>query len=157
MFDVADTRAQGIVEAWVVAHLLPTQFRQSFTKRGIPLAWGGSFEFDAVSEDGKTIVCVSTSCCRTATGKSASGKYNKIRSDALYLLNAIGGQRRILAFTDRSMFDHFTGEQERGRFPAPAEIELVYVEIPAALAAALLEATQLASAEVSPAVLRNTP
>lgn len=148
--NVADTRPQGIVEDWIVRNVLPSRYARLFTKRVVPLTWGGSFEFDAVSDDGKIVVCVSTSCCRTAGGRPAVGKYHKIRADTLYLLNARGTERRVLVFTDPGMFTHFRAEQKRGRFPEASAIELECVEIPPELAAALLKATQIASVEVSP-------
>lgn len=153
---MADTRPQGNIERWVVAHVLPTRYGEGFSKRVVTLTWGGSFEFDAVSADGETVVCISTSCCRTAGGRPAVGKYHKIRADALYLLNARDAARRVLIFTDRHMFDYFTSEQKRGRFPTFSEIELGYVELPSDLAAVLSKAAQVASAEVSPAVPGKT-
>lgn len=152
---MADTRLQGTVEDWIAKNLLASRYGGTFTKRSVPLVWGGSFEFDAVGEDSKTVVCISTSCCRTTGGKPSIGKYNKIRSDALHLLNAVGADRRILVFTDREMFEHCTAEQRRGRFPTAKEIELGHVELPAELSAVLLNARQAASAEVSPATSRR--
>ena len=50
---MADTRAQGKVEAWVRNEWLPREFGQQFLKAKIQLSSGGKFEFDAVSSDGK--------------------------------------------------------------------------------------------------------
>jgi hypothetical protein len=148
---VATTRAQLNAEQHVVQRALPNLFGQEFRKRRVSLEWGGSFECDAMSDDGRIAVCVSTSSARTAGGKPAIGKYHKIRSDALYLLAAKGVGRRILVFTDLGMLKHFEAEQERGRFPGTDLIGLRYVDLPDDLRVALEKAVDAASREVTPA------
>lgn len=147
---MADTTLQKRAEEWIVANELPRLYGQPFAKRGVRLAWGGSFEFDAVSVDGRTVVCISTSCCLTASGGLAKGTFQKIRSDALYLLSAQDAGRRVLAFTDEGMIGHFEKERRVGRFPSPNQIELLLVTLPEGLAAELRVAVRTASAEVSP-------
>jgi hypothetical protein len=116
----------------------------------VQLTWGGEFEFDAVSADGAVVVCVSTSCCKTASGRNAIGKYHKLKADALYLLHAVDAQRRGMVFTDAGMLAHFEKERSRGRFPPATVIELVAAKLPDDLACELREATRSASVEVSP-------
>ncbi len=147
---MADTTVQRKAEAWIVEHELPRLYGQPFAERGMRLQWGGSFKFDAVSVDGKTIACVSTSCCYTATGRRGVGKFNKLRADALYLLHAVDVERCVMVFTDQGMLEHFAKEQRAGRFPPEKLIELRLAMLPDALAAELRVATGLASAEVSP-------
>jgi hypothetical protein len=147
---MADTSVQGKVERWIVENELPRHFGgRRFSKRKIQLTWGGAFEFDAVSTDDDVVACVSTSCCRTATGRNAIGKFHKLKADALYLLNATA-KRRAMIFTDSGMRDHFERERSRGRFPPASVIDLVLVTLPAELACELQAATRSASVEVSP-------
>lgn len=146
---MADSLAQREVEAWIVAHELPRRYGAKFSKKRMPLTWGGEFECDAVSRDGQTIVCISTSCCKTASGRSAVGKFHKIKADALYLTNIKAG-RRILVFTDAGMHDHFVRERSRGRFPTEETIEIALVGLPVDLAGRLSEGAAVASREVSP-------
>lgn len=146
---MADTRIQHKVERWIVENELSRLYGRPFTKRKAPLSWGGSFEFDAVSADSLMIVSVSTSACRTASGKNAIGKFHKIKADALYLLHAVGVERRVLAFTDPGMLAHFERERDRGRFPPTTAIELLPVTLPADLMSELCAATKVASLEVT--------
>jgi hypothetical protein len=124
---MADTTAQGKVERWIVDNELPRSFGgMSFSKRNVQLTWGGEFEFDAVSADGSMVVCVSTSCCKTATGRNAIGKYHKLKADALHLLHTVDARRRAMVFTDAGMLAHFEKERSRGRFPPASAIELIH-------------------------------
>ncbi|MBM3335560.1 hypothetical protein FJY63_12950 [Candidatus Sumerlaeota bacterium] len=147
---MADTRIQREVESWVVREALRVAYRQAFAKGAAPLAWGGTFEFDAVSHDRTIVACVSTSVARTAGNKLAVGKIRKIKADALYLLSVADVKRRVLVFTDESMLRHFENERKAGRFPPETDIELRLVELPSSLAARLAEARAAASAEVTP-------
>jgi hypothetical protein len=148
---MADTSVQGKVERWIVEHDLPRSFGgRPFAKRKVHLTWGGEFEFDAVSADGTVVVCVSTSCCKTASGRNAIGKYHKLKADALYLLHTVGAERRAMVFTDAGMLAHFEKERARGRFPPATAIDLIAATLPDNLAGELREATRAASAEVSP-------
>ena len=147
---MADTSVHGKVERWIVANELPRLCGEQFSKGRVPLTWGGVFECDAVSSDSGTVACISTSCCRTATGRQAIGKFHKLRADALYLLHTSGTRRRILTFTDPGMLEHFEKERTRGRFPPQSAIELLLVDLPRDLAEELRVATSVASSEVSP-------
>jgi hypothetical protein len=147
---MADTQVQLQAESWVVTNELPRMFSQVFSKAKLKLSWGGEFEFDAVSDDSRIVACVSTSCCRTAGGRPAVGKYHKIRSDVLYLINAIGPTRRVLVFTDPEMVKHFEAESSHGRFPPADQIELRLAELSEELREALGKARKDASDEVSP-------
>jgi hypothetical protein len=148
---MADTSVQGKVERWIVENELPRCFDgRRFSKRKVQLSWGGEFEFDAVSADGAVVACVSTSCCKTASGRNAIGKYHKLKADALYLLHTVDAERRAMVFTDAGMLAHFEKERSRGRFPPANAIELIPAKLPDDLACELREATRSASVEVSP-------
>jgi hypothetical protein len=147
---MADTSVHGKVERWIVANELPRLYGEQFSKGRVPLTWGGVFECDAVSSDSRTVACISTSCCRTATGRQAIGKFQKLKADTLYLLHTSTTSRRLLVFTDPGMLKHFEKERERGRFPPQSAIELLLVTLPSDLAEELRLATSVASFEVSP-------
>jgi hypothetical protein len=147
---MADTRAQHQAEQWVVQQGLASLFPGvSFAKRKVKLTWGGEFEFDAVSPDGKIVGAVSTSAARTASGKGAAAKYQKLKTDALYLLHAHEVERRVIVFTELAMLQYFEKQRELGRFPP--EIELRYIALPPDMHTLVSEARQVASRETSPA------
>jgi len=123
------------------------KFGQKFSKDSTKLTPGGFFEFDAVSEDRKTVAVISTSGAKTATGRSAAGKIHKIRSDMFFLLLA-DAERRIVVLTEQDMFRRW--QQEKGNGRVPPEIEFCPVEIPSELRERLQSARMQASHEVSP-------
>lgn len=146
---MADTSAQQIAEQWVVAEFLRNHFSGvKFVGRKLLLKWGGLFAFDAVSEDGKIVGLVSTSATRTAGGKAAIAKFQKLKADALYLLHAVGTERLIMIFTEESMLRHFEKEKKSGRFPP--EVEFIHAPLPEYIHARVLAARHVASAETSP-------
>lgn len=151
---MADTRVQLEVEDWVRENWMRERFGQNFNRSRVKLSAGGVFDFDALSDDGKTVACISTSSAKTAGGKHAVGKLMKIRSDMLFLLMAVGVQRRMLVVTEKNMYDLCVKEQASGR--APDNIEFVLAEIPDALRGKLIAARALASKEVSPLAISET-
>lgn len=147
---MAGTTVHHEAEAWVVKVGLPTIYpgvRFSGSKR--KLKWDGSFAFDAVSDDGTIVVSISTSAARTASGKLATAKFQKLKSDALYLLNLKHDARRVMAFTEMSMCEYFQAAASAGRFPP--NIDLVHVPLPDNLNARVLASRDIASRETSPA------
>lgn len=148
---MANTSAQRIAETWVTRHYLSQQYDGLiFTSKKLKLRWGGEFAFDAVSEDGKIVCLVSTSASRTASGKLAMAKFQKLKADALYLLNVVGAEQLLMIFTEESMFNYFDKETKNGRFPP--EVIRRYVQLPNEIHALVLEARKVASAETTPVV-----
>jgi hypothetical protein len=125
---MANTKAQRDVEARIREEWLPLRFSSPFKALSLPLVTGGSFAFDAVSEDGSIVVSISTSGRRTRNGKHGSGKLHKIHSDVLFLTMLQDVKRRILLFTEQDMHDFVEAEQKRGRLPK--EIEVMLASIP---------------------------
>lgn len=126
-----------------MAHGLPEYFAGHQFKPGkLKLSWGGSFAFDAVSEDQAIVVAVSTSAARTTTGKLATAKYQKLKTDALYLLHIAGECRKVMVFTEPCMQQYFSAAATAGRFPP--SIELVHIPLPPALQAKVLATRELA-------------
>jgi hypothetical protein len=146
---MANTLMQQVAERWVVSSTLPGLFPgHEFTARRIDLTWGGQFAFDAVSEDQSIVVCVSTSSAYTARQKHATAKVQKLKTDALYLLHVANDARKVMVFTERSMFEHFQNCAVKGRFPQ--SIELYCTPLPADLQVKVEAARNVASVETSP-------
>jgi len=146
--NVADTSVQREVERWIRQNWLPREHGQAFHCRELRLTPGGFFEFDAVSDDCKIAVTISTSGSQTASGKRGSGKLQKIRADPLFLMMA-EVIRRVLLFTEADMYELCKREKENGRLPATLEFALV-ADLPAGLRERLCGARKVASREVSP-------
>ena len=145
---MADTRAQKRGELWVLENFLPSRYGLPFSGRKVLLAWGGKFEFDAVSADGSIIGNVSTSSARTATGKQATAKFQKIKCDTLYLLHARGAKQRLLIFTESDMLEYFEKEVRNGRFPKG--VKLLHAALPESFQREVESARKVASDETSP-------
>ena len=145
---MANSQVQRKAEKWVCANWLPEMFGQPFRKQLLPLEPGGDFEFDAVSGDGKIVVCISTNCGVTASGGKASPKLHKIRADALFLSMLVDNQRRVIVFTDKAMYDLCDYEVKNGRFPL--NVEIVLAQLPPDLELELQQARAIAAAEVMP-------
>ena len=146
---MADTSIQHIAEAWVTRVGLPKHFPGlMFSGAKRKLIWGGAFAFDAVSGDGRVVVCISTSSARTASGNLATAKIQKLKTDALYLLHIEGKTKKVMAFTERSMFENFQRAVTAGRFSP--DIELLHIALPKKLNAKVLASREVASREVSP-------
>lgn len=144
---MADTSVQKEVEGWIRLNWLPDNLRHNFFSEKLPLTSGGVFDFDAVSEDKTIAISISTSGTRTARGKSGSGKILKIRSDMFFLL-LCNVKQRIVALTEKDMYEWWLKERERGR--VPESIEFILVDIPEDLRRRLVSARSRSSGEVSP-------
>jgi hypothetical protein len=146
---MSDTSVQHKAEEWVIEHGLPKLFPGLlFSGKKMKLAWGGVFAVDAVSSDGALVVAISTSAARTATGKLATAKFQKLKTDALYLLHLETDARRLMVFTETSMCDYFKKAVVSGRFPP--NIEFLHIPLPAELHALVLASRMIASNETSP-------
>mgnify|MGYP001810320838 CR=1 FL=1 len=151
---MADTSVNHEAECWIVEHGLPEHFLGHRFKPGkLRLSWGGSFAFDAVSEDQAIVVAVSTSAALTATGKLATAKFQKLKTDALYLLHIEGECRKIMVFTELCMQVYFSAAATAGRFPP--SIELVHIPLPPELQTKVLATRAMASKETSPLLSKN--
>lgn len=146
---MANTSAQKAAELWIVQQYLPNQFDGlTFEEKKVTLVWGGLFAFDAVCEDQSIIGLVSTSSAKTSGGKLATAKIQKLKCDTLYLTNVACPCRKLLIFSEASMFKQFQKEVSVGRFPN--DIELLHVELPKEISEPVLAARLEAQREVSP-------
>ena len=147
---MADTSVQHEAESWVINYGLPTLFPGvTFAGKKLKLTWGGQFAFDAVSQDQSIVAAISTSSARTATGKLATAKFQKLKTDALYLLHLETPARRLMVFTEPSMHEYFKAATAAGRFPP--NLELLLIALPPELHAKVLVSREVASKETSPA------
>jgi len=144
---MASTVIQGEVETWIRERWLRERFGQEFTKRNVPLTSGGEFEFDAVSDDGKTVANISTSGPKTAGRNPGSGKINKVRSDIYFLLLSTA-DRKLMLLTEGEMCEWWLRERDKGRVPVC--IEFRHVDIPEGLNEELEASRRKASCEVTP-------
>lgn len=149
---MADTRVQSEVEDWVREQWLPTQYRQRFHRERVKLSSGGVFDFDAVSDDRKIVVSISTSTGHTASGKFGVGKLHKLRADILFLV-LVDAEHRVMCLTERDMLELCQKERAAGRIPQ--SIEFVHAPLPQDLDARLRGARETASREVSPPLQRD--
>ena len=151
---MANTSINHEAERWVVATGLTRHWPDlSFAPKKLKLTWGGEFAFDAVSEDGSVVVAVSTSAARTATGKLATAKYQKLKTDAFYLLHIESTAEKAMIFTEPCMKEYFVQHAKFGRFPP--DIELLHIPLPAELQRQVEATRARASQETSPVGARS--
>jgi len=134
-----------IVEKHVRDEWLRREFGQPFTKKSAPLRANGSFEFDAVSEDGRNVGCISANSGRARQGGLAKTKMNKIRSDIMFLMLSEAPQR-LMILADADLYAHSISEQQRGRLPQ--EIQICHAGLSADMQVLLSEAQRAASIEI---------
>ncbi|MGB9118775.1 hypothetical protein [Bradyrhizobium sp.] len=93
------------------------------SERAMPLRWDGqgtgSFKFDAVSEDGTVLACLSTA------RNLKAGQKHKLMRDATFMWLVPGVKRRILAVADNFVAVALGIELTGGRLPPATEIEVV--------------------------------
>lgn len=94
-----------------------------FRQRKMPIRWNGqgagSFEFDAVSADGRVVASLSTA------RNLKSGQRHKLMRDATFMWLVPNVQRRILAVVEPVVADALAVELRRGRLPPNPEILIV--------------------------------
>jgi hypothetical protein len=135
-----------IVEGYIRAEWLPRKFGQVFTKKTARLRTNGSFEFDAVSNDGQIVCCISANSGRARQGGLAKSKMNKIRSDIMFLMLSEASQK-LMILADTDLYNFSKSEQQRGRLPQ--EIDLCLADLPNDIGALLLKAQEAASQEIT--------
>jgi hypothetical protein len=112
--------------------------------RIMPIRWNGegigSFEFDAASEDGTIVACLSTA------GNLYPGQRHKLTRDAAFMWLVPNAQRHILAVVEQHVADALIAMRSRGRIPPKTEI--VLIELPADVRQELVSFRKKASVEV---------
>jgi len=126
---------------------MPDTYGQSFQRERLMLETGGEHAFAAVSTDRGVVATISTGGATTASGKFATGKVMKLRSDMLFL-TMVSAIRRLIVLTEEDMYNLCLREKSGGR--VPASIEFVHVMIPSGLQKRLVAARAASSREVTP-------
>ena len=146
---MADTKAQLEAETWIRETYLPQKYRKTFRQKNLDLRSKGRFKFDAVSDDNEIVALISTSAGFTSSGKLATAKLAKIRSDAFwFLMLRHQPKQKVMVFTDQSMIDIVKEEMKKGRFPE--DFKIVKANLPKDLAARILVSQKIAAQEVTP-------
>ncbi|MBI5216909.1 MAG: hypothetical protein HY960_14240 [Ignavibacteriae bacterium] len=146
---MANTNAQVEAEKWIRENELPRIYGQTFRQRNLCLKSKGEFKFDAVSDDGKIVVVISTSSAENKNGKTGTGKLLKIRADAYWFMNlAEKPDKCVFVFSEDSMIELLNEERKKGRFPQ--EFEIIKVVLPPELEDKVKESRKIASEEVRP-------
>jgi hypothetical protein len=113
------TKIKTVVEQWYRKQIGNSHKDCVITQEAVELTWGGSFECDAVVKQNGDIVevrCLSVSGYKTRTGNPGSGKLLKIKADALMFMG-IKCSKKVLDFTNKSLYEKVLSEQQNGRFP----------------------------------------
>jgi hypothetical protein len=141
-----DTNTQTEVEHWIREVFLPKKYGQSFRQKSLDLQSRGQAKFHAVSDDGEIVVMISTSAGTLSNGKVDTEALMKVRSDALKILwLEHTPAKRFIIFTDPTMIRVIREEMKKGHFPK--EMEILRVNLPAALAAKVGESRKAAPDE----------
>lgn len=140
-----DTKNQVACEDWIRKEWLPQRFGQAFRRAAVPLGSGGVHSFDAVSNDGNIVAVISTSCARTAKGRRAIGKMNRLRSD-LYFLHLAQAKRPVVVVTETEMYERCLADQATGLIPG--DVEILLAVLPPQLAAMLRGSKDARTAEI---------
>jgi hypothetical protein len=113
-------------------------------QRKMPIRWNGegtgSFEFDAVSADGRIVACLSTA------GNLYPGQLRKLIMDAAFMWLVPDAQRNILAVVDHHVAKKLEALKNRGRLPPKTEI--VVLDLPAQMRVDLETFRKIAAVEV---------
>lgn len=142
---MADSKAQREAADWIRQQFLPSRYGQLFFADNVLLKPGGQHTFSAVSRDRSIVGTISTSEAVTSSGKRGVGKLSKLFADLYFLLLA-DCNRRIVVFSEQSMFELFEAQKSRGRIPD--SVEPILCHLPDDLAQRVLDSRRRASAEV---------
>ena len=88
----------------IIAHILKSEFKKEF-KTSRTLVGNLSFNVDLMSDD-KTIVVKIINSCGTCHDKISSRKFQCILS-AILVLRSIDSERKLLIFTNKTMYQNF--------------------------------------------------
>jgi hypothetical protein len=144
---LADSRIQLEIEDWIRNDWLPNKYGQKFRRERFKLNTGGVFDFDAVSDDEKIVINISTSSAFTFNGKVGVGKMQKIHSDIMFLL-MVETREKVILLTEKDMYDRCISEKNAGRIPK--DVSFMHVNLPEELKVKLRGAKKVASLEVTP-------
>ena len=146
LVDMADTTFIKTTVEPYVRDILSREFGAPFDSEAVTLSTGGTHEFNAVSQDGRTIATIETASGRTSSGALPSGKFKNAEAD-LYYLTLVSAPARLLVLTDPEFYELLSARLD-GRL-APG-ISLRLIELPNDIRSELRTVQRAASKEVSP-------
>jgi hypothetical protein len=119
------TKVEPYVRTW-----LAKRFGQPFHKEFLVLKCvkdrAAKHEFDAVSEDRKTVCGIKTASWKTSSGKPGAGKKHGAYAE-LYFLDHVEAEQKYLVLTDAEFYEKFR-QDSRGKLPL--NIDLLHCELP---------------------------
>ena len=145
---MANTIAADDVAIWIRKEWMPKQIGGSFKCGDIRLLTGGLHRFSAVSQNQSIIACISTNRTRLPSGKSATDRLYKVRSDLYYLLLTGENNRKLYLCTEQDMKDWGDAEKRKGLIPGNVEFHLV--SLPTSLRVNLEASRRATSHELVP-------
>jgi hypothetical protein len=117
--DFIKTKVEPIMRDLLAAALHVPTLRE----RIMPLRWNGEgqgkFAFDAVSEDGTVVACLSTA------RNLKAGQRHKLMRDATFMWLVPGATERVLAVVEPGVAQSLQSELERGLIPPGTKIAIV--------------------------------
>jgi hypothetical protein len=131
IFQNRETRQKrNQIHKTIIAHILKSEFKKEFKTCRI-LVGDQFFTVDLMSEDDE-IAAKIVNPCSTCDDKISSGKFQCILS-AILILRAIDSERKLLIFTNKTMYQNFYSSIRS--MPGPIceiteEIEIAWVPLP---------------------------
>lgn len=132
------------VEPWV-RDRLAERFGQRFAPLVLPLAPGGTHEFDAVSEDGRIVASIKANSGLTSGGNHPTGKVATCLNE-VYFLTLVDADVRLLVLTNPDFHTIFT-KVTAGQIAPGIGVELL--PLPSDMQRTVDGVTALASREMS--------
>jgi hypothetical protein len=113
-----------------VRDFLANKFGQPFRSAFLPHSGvknkPASHEFDAVSEDRKTVCGIKSASWYTSGGTRGAGKIQGVYAE-LYFLSLVEANQKYLVLTDPEFFENFKRDAQGKLAP---NIDLLYCELP---------------------------
>jgi hypothetical protein len=132
------------VEPWVRGRLAE-RYGQAFSPRVLPLAPGGTHEFDAVSNDGCIVASIKANSGLTSGGNHPTGKVATCLNE-VYFLTLVAASERLLVLTNPDFHRIFT-RATAGQIDPRVKVELL--PLSSAMQQIVDGVTALASKEMS--------
>lgn len=132
------------VEPWV-RDRLAERYGRGFVPRVLPLAPGGTHEFDAVSNDRRIVASIKANSGLTSGGNHPTGKVATCLNE-VYFLTLVDAEERLLVLTNPDFHAIFI-RATAGQIARGIKVELL--ELPAEMQRTVDGVTELASKEMS--------
>jgi hypothetical protein len=125
---MANSNYRQEVEKFIRETWLPARIGGNFKPKPVTLSDGGVFKCDAVSENGAIVASICTNAGKTSSGRKATPKLMKVRSDVLFMLRTLA-DRRLVVTTCEDMYALCEEQRKIGRMPREIEFHLADIEV----------------------------